>query len=124
MITIDHLALKTTDLLATYRFYHEQLGLAADYNLEVGRLWVEGANAVRLIFVQADTAPDPEAVAFIGLELADFAAVDALYARLAATLTIERDVRETYRHTKGPYGFFILDPNGYRLKIFRYHDVS
>lgn len=36
MITIDHLALKTTDLLATYRFYHEQLGLAADYNLEVG----------------------------------------------------------------------------------------
>lgn len=36
-------------------------------------------------------------------------------------MPIERDLREAYRNAGGPHGFFVLDPSGYRVKIFRYN---
>jgi hypothetical protein len=33
----------------------------------------------------------------------------------------DRDMREEYRHRQGPYGFIVRDPNGYRIKIFKYN---
>lgn len=121
MPKIQHLALKTNGLLGTYHFYHERLGLPARYNLEVGRLWIDFDDDFRLIFDHSEAAPAPETVIYLGLELQNFEAVDALHARLLPDCAIERDMRETYRNTQGPYGFFIRDPNGYRLKVFHYH---
>lgn len=124
MIRLQHIALQTGDILASFRFYHELLGLPARYDLQVGRLWVTLADGFTLIFDQAEKPPASEVVVYLGLELTDFVAVDGMFGRLSQHLPIERDLRERYRSARGPYGFFIRDPSGYRLKIFHYNDAS
>jgi hypothetical protein len=32
------------------------------------------------------------------------------------------DMRQTFRTSKGPYGFVIADPAGWRFKIFKYNE--
>ncbi len=65
-----------------------------------------------------------EAVQYLGLELASFGAVDEMYEHVANYAPTGRDLRETYRHAQGPYGFFIADPNGYLIKVFRYNTLT
>ena len=123
MTRIQHVALRTQDLGASCRFYAEVLGVATGRTDEaVGRAWLDFPDGFTLIFDYAETPPDPPTLTYLGLELESFAAVDELVEKLEASVVIERDMRETYRNARGPYGFFIRDPNGYRLKVFTYND--
>ena len=120
MPRIQHIALKTNALRATAAFY-ALLGLEADLNLEVGRLWLNFKDGFTLIFDRSDKKPDPGTLTYLGLELASFEAVDRMFGKLAPQVSIERDLRETYRNAQGPYGFFVEDPNGYVIKVFKYN---
>lgn len=122
MPRIQHVALKTNDLERTRAFY-KLLGLEGDLNLETGRLWLTFENGFTLIFDRASERPDSATLTYLGLELADFAAVDRIYEKIAPHVGVGRDLRETYRKAQGPYGFFVEDPNGYTLKIFKYNDT-
>jgi len=88
-------------------------------NLEAGHIWVNLAEGFVLRFDRVDEAPDPSALAYLGLELENFTAVDERFSRVSPHAPIERDMREEYRHKQGPYGFIVRDPNGYRIKIFK-----
>ncbi len=120
---IQHLALKTNDLEATYSFYRDVLRCdEARYDSEVGRVWLDFADGFTLIFDRTDEPLHPFTVQYLGLELESFAAVDRMYRQVAPHVKVGRDIRELYREAQGPYGFFITDPNGYRIKVFRYND--
>ncbi len=121
MSRIQHIALKTSDLERTRAFY-KLLGLEADFNLKVGRLWLNFEDGFTLIFDCSDEKPDPATLTYLGLELASFGAVDEMFEKLAPQVSIERDLRETYRDAQGPYGFFVEDPNGYVIKVFKYNE--
>ena len=121
MTRLQHIALKTDDLEATRVFYLELLGLSGRCDAESGHLWVNFDDGFVLRFDRSEDAPNAGAVQYLGLELASFEAVDRMYERLAAHVSVRRDLRETYRQAQGPYGFFVADPNGYLIKIFRYH---
>lgn len=117
---LQHLALKTNDLEATRAFYLELLRLPGRCDAESGHLWVNFDDGFVLRFDRSEDAPKTGAVQYLGLELASFGAVDRMY-HLVSHAPIRRDLRDTYRHAQGPYGFFIADPNGYLVKIFHYH---
>ncbi len=121
MTRLQHLALKTNDLRATRAFYLELLRLPGRYDAESGHLWVNFDDGFVLRFDRSEDAPTAGAVQYLGLELASFEAVEWTHDHLAARVPVHRDLRETYRHAEGPYGFFVADPNGYLVKIFRYH---
>ena len=121
MARIQHIALKTNDLERTHTFY-KLLGLEADLNPEVGRMWLNFEDGFTLIFDRSDEKPDPATLTYLGLELASFEAVDRMFERLAPQIGIGRDLRETYRNAQGPYGFFVEDPNGYVIKVFKYNE--
>ena len=89
---------------------------------KVGRVWLDFADGFTLIFDRTDEPLHPSAVQYLGLELESFGAVDAVYQRVAPHVKMGRDMRELYREAQGPYGFFIEDPNGYRIKVFKYND--
>jgi catechol 2,3-dioxygenase-like lactoylglutathione lyase family enzyme len=119
---MQHIALGTNRLEATHKFYTEVLGLSeVRCNLETGHLWVNLAEGFVLRFDRVDEAPDPSALVYLGLELENFAAVDERFSRVILHTSIERDWREEYRHKQGPYGFIVRDPNGYRIKVFKYN---
>ena len=118
---IQHLALKTNDLGATYAFYNDVLGCLGRCDPEVGRIWLDFADGFTLIFDRTDKPLDPEVVQYLGLELKDFGAVDRMYRKVLPHVRVGRDMRELYRDKRGPYGFFIEDPNGYRIKVFKYN---
>ena len=121
MPRIQHIALKTNDLRATAAFYR-LLGLEGDLNLEVGRLWLNFEDNFTLIFDRSAEKPDPATLTYLGLELASFEMVDRMFEKLTPQISIERDLREDYRNAQGPYGFFVEDPNGYVIKVFKYNE--
>lgn len=121
MPTLEHVALKAHNLTLTEEFY-AALGAKTSRHAAGQRLFAEFEQRTRLIFDATDSAPETSAVTYLGVELESDAAVDALFERFSEQFQIARDVREQYRHNTGPYGFFVADPDGYVLKIFKYHD--
>ena len=79
-------------------------------------------NGFTLIFDRSDKKPDPATLTYLGLELASFEAVDRMFEKLAPQISIGRDLRKMYRNAQGPYGFFVEDPNGYVIKVFKYNE--
>ncbi len=121
---LQHLALKTDALKQTYAFYTEILGCGdARYDTGVGRIWLN-ADGFTLIFDHADEPLNPLTVQYLGLELPSFAAVDEMYQQVAPYAELGRDMRELYKAARGPYGFFVFDPSGYRIKVFCYNEGS
>ncbi len=121
MPRIQHVALRTNDLEHTRAFY-KLLGLEGDLNPKVGRLWLNFADGFTLIFDYSDKESEPGTLTYLGLELASFEAVDRMFEKLTPKISIGRDLREAYRNAQGPYGFFVEDPNGYTLKVFKYNE--
>ena len=122
MVRLQHIALKTNHLEKTRTFYKDVLGLEeANYDSEVGRLWLSLEDGFTLIFDRSDETLSAATVKYLGLELPDFQTVDRMYERLAPQVEMGRDMRELYRHERGPYGFFVEDPNGYTIKVFKYN---
>ncbi|BDP43524.1 hypothetical protein DAETH_34930 (plasmid) [Deinococcus aetherius] len=120
MPLLEHVALKALDLGRTQVFY-EALGANVSRPAGGQRLFATFDGRTRLIFDQVDFSPDSGALTYLGLELASFDEVDALFTRLATQANIHRDMREEYSHATGPYGFFVLDPDGYVVKVFKYN---
>lgn len=121
MAVLEHVAFKARDLDRTQAFY-ELLGV--ETSLHGARLFATFHGGTRLIFDRSETAPDVRAVTYLGLELDSFDEVDRLFARISGQTSIHRDMREQYGHATGPYGFFVTDPDGYVLKVFKYHDAE
>lgn len=121
MTTLEHVALKVKNLDQTEAFY-SALGARTSCHAAGKRLFVEFDVGTRLIFDVVDSPFTTDALTYLGLELDSDDALDALFTRLSERGPIARDVREEYRHATGPYGFFVNDPDGYVLKIFKYHD--
>lgn len=121
MPTLEHVALKARDLALTDAFY-TALGARTSRHAAGTRLFAEFNTRTHLIFDATDLLPDVSAITYLGLELESDAEVDALIEHLSQQFQIARDVRDQYRHTTGPYGFFVNDPDGYVLKVFKYHD--
>ena len=120
---LQHLALKTGAFKQTYTFYTDMLGCRdARCDAQVGRIWLNFADGFTLIFDHVDEPLNPLTVQYLGLELPSFAAVDEMYQQVAPHAELGRDMRELYREARGPYGFFIYDPNGYRIKVFCYNE--
>ena len=125
MPRLQHIALKTEDLERTRAFYKDVLGLEeANYDADIGRLWLSLEDGFTLIFDRTEEEVIAWGLTYLGLELSDFAAVDAIFERVSSHTSIEKDIREQYRHAQGPYGFFVRDPNGYRIKVFKYNYVK
>ena len=125
MARLQHIALRTNDLGRTRAFYKDVLGLEeANFDPDGGRLWLSLEDGFTLIFDRSDEVPSASSITYLGLELADFAAVDEMYGRLGARASMGRDMRELYRHEQGPYGFFVEDPNGYVIKVFKYNYLT
>jgi catechol 2,3-dioxygenase-like lactoylglutathione lyase family enzyme len=120
---LEHVALKASDLTRTRAFY-AALGAELSPHAGGGRLFVTFGSSTRLIFDHSDSPPDVSAVTYLGLELASFTEVDALFTALAGRAEIRRDLREEYRQATGPYGFFVADPDGYVIKVFKYHTAE
>ena len=120
---LEHVALKASNLDRTRAFY---AALGAELSPHAGgeRLFVTFGSGTRLIFDQVDSPPDVSAVTYLGLELDSFAEVDALVTDLTGQAEIRRDMREEHRHATGPYGFFVADPDGYLIKVFKYHTAD
>ncbi|AFZ66454.1 VOC family protein [Deinococcus peraridilitoris] len=124
MPQLEHVAFKAVNLPQTEAFYHN-LGAHVSWHNAAQRLFVGFSRGSRLIFDKAETAVNPSAVVYIGIELPDFQAVDQAFIRCASSSAVlGRDMRETYRSATGPYGFFVQDPDGYVVKVFKYHEVD
>jgi catechol 2,3-dioxygenase-like lactoylglutathione lyase family enzyme len=116
----QHIALMTIRLDATYTFYVDLLGMQpVNYDPAHGLLALSLDEGFVLRF-EAGPAVASASIRFIGIELDSFDAVDRLHARLAPQVEIITDLRPQFTATPGPYGFIIADPNGYRIKLFRY----
>ncbi len=124
MARLQHIALQTNDLEQTRAFY-KVLGLEeANYDANIGRLWLNLEDGFTLIFDRSEETLSASTVKYLGLELPDFKAVDRMYEKLAPQAEMGRDMRELYSHKQGPYGFFIQDPNGYTIKVFKYNYIK
>ena len=72
MARFQHIALKTNHLEKTRTFYRV-LGLEeANYDSEIGRLWLSLEDGFTLIFDRSDETLSASAVKYLGLELPDF----------------------------------------------------
>ena len=118
---LEHIALKARDLDLMDVFYSRLGGRTSWPSWE--RLLIEFDGGSRLMFDRAG-AVDAGAMTSLGVELADFAAVDASFLRFSDNPALDRDLRETYRHATGPYGFLVRDPSGYMVKVFNYNEVT
>ena len=124
MARLQHIALRTNDLERTRAFY-KLFGLEeANFDPDGGRLWLSLADGFTLIFDRSDEVPSASSITYLGLELVDFEAVDEMYERVEARAKMGRDMRELYRDEQGPYGFFVEDPNGYVIKVFKYNYLT
>ncbi|KEF34699.1 hypothetical protein RDMS_05615 [Deinococcus sp. RL] len=123
MAVLEHVAFKASDLNRTRAFY-DLLGAETSLHRGGQRLFASFGGGTRLIFDHSEQAPDVSALTYLGLELDSFDEVDGLFTRLSEHVRIQRDVREQYRHATGPYGFFVTDPDGYVLKVFKYRDAD
>ncbi|EYB69167.1 hypothetical protein DEIPH_ctg011orf0154 [Deinococcus phoenicis] len=120
MALLEHVAFKALDLDRTQAFY-ESFGAETSRHASGKRLFVTLDGTTRLIFDHTDSPPDVSTVTYLGIELDSFGEVDAMFTRLSERAAIRRDLREEYRHAAGPYGFFVADPDGYVIKVFKYH---
>ncbi|CAN5495125.1 hypothetical protein BH24DEI1_BH24DEI1_01120 [soil metagenome] len=119
-IRCQHICLITDRLSETHDFYVGLLGLkAANYNESVGLLAFRLDDGFVLRF-EANGSASPSSIRFLGLELDSFEQVDRLHDKLAKSIEIVQDLRAQFTSAEGPYGFLIEDPNGYRIKLFRY----
>jgi len=120
VMRVQHLALKSRDLAATRRFYHELLGLevAGFREGELVAFWLEGGFVLRFDFTEEDFTP--AGLSYFGLELPSFADVDAWFEQLKGRAPIVRDLRPEFADRPGPYGFLLRDPDGYVVKLFKY----
>ncbi|MCS7290004.1 MAG: VOC family protein [Roseiflexus sp.] len=111
----------TTDRLAETRdFYVDTLGLVlANFDEAFGVLALQLADGFILRF-EARGPAEPSSIQFLGFELGSFEEVDRLHDELSGRVRIVEDLRARFASKKGPYGFIIEDPNGYRVKLFRY----
>lgn len=110
----------TDQLSETRDFFAETLGLeVANYDESAGLLVLRLADGFVLRFESKGPAT-PETIRFLGLELGSFDEVDSFYDRLRGRVNIIEDLRPRFTTKEGPYGFIIEDPNGYRLKLFKY----
>lgn len=120
MLRCQHICLTTDRLAETRDFYVKTLGLvAATYDEASGLLALLLADGFVLRF-EAKGPAEPSSIRFIGLELDSFEEVDRLFDALSGRVPIVQDLRSRYTSRQGPYGFIIEDPNGYRLKLFKY----
>lgn len=123
MALLEHVAFQARELDRTQAFY-ELLGAETSRQAGGKRLFVTLDSPTRLIFDHTDSPPDVSAVTYLGIELDSFEEVDTLFTLLSERASIQRDLREEYRHAAGPYGFFVADPDGYVIKVFKYHTLS
>lgn len=123
MAALEHVALRGLDLARTQSFY-ASLGAETCLQAEGERLTVNFGAGTRLIFDRSHTAPEVSALSYLGLELDSVDEVDDLFVRLSTQTTIHNDLRGKYRDATGPYGFFVADPDGYVLKVFKYHTAG
>ncbi|MDP8958355.1 MAG: VOC family protein [Actinomycetota bacterium] len=122
MVTCQHVAFFSLDLEATKSFFQELLGLeVANYDPEHGLLVFGLAEGFVLRFERTTESVGCPGLRFVGLEFSSFDEVDALFEGVSSAAPILADMRERYRDRRGPYGFVIEDPNGYRFKIFKYN---
>ncbi|AZI44686.1 VOC family protein (plasmid) [Deinococcus psychrotolerans] len=121
MAALEHVALKALNLERTADFY-QALGAVISRHDEGRRLFAEFSSGSRLIFDAVATAPDPSALTYLGLELDSECEVDDLIASLTDQSSGVQDMRQDYRQKTGPYGFFVTDPDGYLIKVFKYHN--
>ena len=123
MATVEHIALKARDLERTEVFYRL---LGGQISRQPGgtRLSVSFGSGSRLLFDQTDALFEVGALSYMGIELDNFPEVDALLERLKSTVSIGRDLRDEFREATGPYGFFVTDPDGYPVKVFKYHTAQ
>lgn len=123
MALLEHVAFRALNLDRTQAFY-EALGAQTSRHVAGERLFATFDSGTRLIFDHTTSPPDVSALTYLGLELESFGEVDGLFTRLSELVPIRRDVREQYRHATGPYGFFVADPEGYVVKVFKYHTAE
>lgn len=116
----QHICLTTERLAETRDFYVDVLGLNdANYDESSGLLALGLADGFVLRF-EAKGAADPSSIRFLGLELKSFEEVDRLHSELSQRVKVIEDLRPRFTSAEGPYGCIIEDPNGYRLKLFKY----
>lgn len=122
----QHVALYARDLEVVLGFHRDILGLqVASYLPDEGVLALRLADGFIHRYERSDCPAKSGGVRFIGLELSSFEDVDRWYARLQAEgVEILSDLRERFRDERGPYGFIVADPEGWRFKIFRYNEGS
>lgn len=120
----QHIALHANDLEVVRSFHSEVLGLeVANYLPEEGVLAFQLRDGFVLRYERSDHPVDTESVRFIGLELPSFEDVDQMCEQVESRgVEVLSDLRETFRTSKGPYGFVIADPAGWRFKIFKYNE--
>lgn len=122
LMRCQHLALLSSDLGRTRAFYADLLGLdIATFSPQEGMLALRLEEGFILRFHRTEEPFSSASVAYLGLELSSFKAVDELLEQLSKAIPIERNVRERFRRDTGPYGFFIRDPDGYRIKVFSHN---
>ena len=124
---LSNIEFRVADLEKTRAFYVTQLELEeANFDLEDNLLaiFLKGCT-VRFkehkSLNQNDSDINP--INFIGIEYDSFKKVDELYEKIRKTdpKSILSDSRDIYKYQKGPYGFYILDPDNYKLKIHKYN---
>lgn len=125
--TVDHLHLKCNDLENTRAFYKQFLDVNELHYHDEEQLSVLSIDRNQFViqFQQADQTVENTGnhLGFIGLELESFHEVDQMIktAEEQYPELLGKDMRDQFRNEKGPYGFFIEDPTGYTLKIFKYN---
>jgi catechol 2,3-dioxygenase-like lactoylglutathione lyase family enzyme len=109
---LRHLALKTSDLRATERFYIDVLGLKRAFPHD-GMLFLETAGGQDLLnFVGTRARFDPGAGGFdhFGLHFSR-AEWTKIYARV-------KEARVRIRGRRGNSAIYIEDPNGYTVELY------
>lgn len=118
----QNLRLTVEDIDRTKAFYVDILGFSvANFSREHRMLALGLADGFVLRFDQAPGPHDASGLHSIGIELDDFAAVDRLFETLPDDVDINADLRDRFADQQGPYGFIVIDPDGYRIKLFRYN---
>lgn len=111
------------DIDRTKAFYVDVLGFSiANISREHRMLALGLADGFILRFHEAPGAHAAPGLHSIGIELDDFAAVDRLFDALPDDVEISADLRARFADQQGPYGFIVVDPDGYRIKLFRYNE--
>lgn len=120
----QHIALFANNLEMVLRFHQEHLGLeVANYSPEEGVLAFQLHENFVLRYERSEQPVATDSVRFIGLELPSFEDVDNKFDQMQGRgVEVLSDMREAFRTSRGPYGFVVADPTGWRFKIFKYNE--